>query len=90
MCAENFDTKYMSLDTPAFGKIALVAVGVQQVSSVQWTFINHKSEIINHKLTQSTELGSFLFGGSDIVLFFEPGKAPHITPKIVKVGYIIA
>ena len=74
------------LDTPAFGKIALVAVGVQQVSSVRWTFINHKSEIINHKLTQGTELGSFLFGGSDIVLFFEPGKAPHISPKSIKVG----
>ena len=71
------------LDTPAFGKIALVAVGVQQVSSVQWTFINHK-------LTQGTELGCFLFGGSDIVLFFEPGKAPHITPKTVKVGEKIA
>ncbi len=87
------------LDTPAFGKIALVAVGVQQVSSVRWTFINHKSEkivpfkgkeIINHKLTQGTELGCFLFGGSDIVLFFEPGKAPHITPKTVKVGEKIA
>ena len=90
MCAENFDTKYMSLDTPAFGKIALVAVGVQQVSSVRWTFINPKFEIINHKLTQGTELGSFLFGGSDIVLFFEPGKAPHISPKSIKVGDIIA
>ena len=83
------------LDTPAFGKIALVAVGVQQVSSVRWTFINHKSEkivpfkgkeIINHKITQGTELGYFQFGGSDVVLFFEPGKAPHISPKSVKVG----
>ncbi len=74
------------LDTPAFGKIALVAVGVQQVSSVRWTFINHKSEIINHKVTQGTELGYFQFGGSDVVLFFEPGKAPHISPKSVKVG----
>ena len=74
------------LDTPAFGKMAIVPVGVQQVSSAQWTFINHKSEIINHKLTQGTELGCFKFGGSDIVLFFEPGRAPHITPKTVKAG----
>ena len=74
------------LDTPAYGKMAIVPVGVQQVSSVQWTFINHKSEIINHKLTQGTELGCFKFGGSDIVLFFEPGRAPRITPKTVKVG----
>ena len=74
------------LDTPAFGKIALVAVGVQQVSSVQWTFENQKSKIKNQKLTQGTELGCFLFGGSDVVLFFEPGKAPHMSPKSVKAG----
>ena len=74
------------LDTPAFGKLAIVPVGVQQVSSVQWTFPNHQSPITNHQLTQGTELGKFLFGGSDVVLFFEPGRAPHITPKTVKVG----
>lgn len=82
------------METPDFGKIALVAVGVQQVSSVQWTFINHhtaqadrkKSPITNHKLSQGTELGLFKFGGSDVVLFFEPGRAPHIAPKSVKVG----
>ena len=74
------------LDTPAFGKLAIVPVGVQQVSSVQWTFPNHQSPITNHQLTQGTELGKFLFGGSDVVLFFEPGRAPHITPKTIKVG----
>ena len=67
------------MDTPVWGKIAIVPVGVQQVSSVEWTFANHK-------LTQGTELGSFRFGGSDIVLFFECGRAPHITPRTVKVG----
>ena len=71
------------IDTLAFGKIAIVPVGVQQVSSVQWTFTNHQ-------LTQGAELGCFLFGGSDIVLFFEPGRAPHITAKNVKVGEKIA
>ena len=74
------------IDTRAYGKIALVPVGVQQVSSVIWTFINHQSPITNYQLTQGTELGKFLFGGSDVVLFFEPGRAPHITPKSVKVG----
>jgi len=84
------------LDTPAFGKIALVPVGVQQVSSIQWThpaltndksqITNHKSQTTNHKLTQGTELGFFRFGGSDLVLFFEPHRAPHITPQTVKVG----
>ena len=78
------------LDTPAFGKIALVAVGVQQVSSVQWTHpkLNSQFSILNSQFSirQGTELGCFKFGGSDIVLFFEPGKAPHIFPKSVKAG----
>ena len=73
------------LDTPAFGKIAIVPVGVQQVSSVRWTFSLPCGEGRGEVL-QGDELGCFLFGGSDIVLFFEPGKAPHISPKSVKVG----
>ena len=77
-------------DTPSFGKIALVPVGVQQVSSVQWTFNNNQSPITNNQLAQGTELGKFLFGGSDIVLFFEPSRAPLISPKAVKVGEKIA
>ena len=75
------------LDTPAYGKIALVVVGVQQVSSVRWTF--HTPYTIHHTpliLRQGEELGKFLFGGSDVVLFFEPGRAPQITPKTIKVG----
>ena len=75
------------IETPAYGKIAIVPVGVQQVSSVQWTF--HTLYTIHHTpliLRQGDELGRFLFGGSDVVLFFEPGRAPHITPKNVKVG----
>jgi len=78
------------IDTSVFGKIALVPVGVQQVSSVQWTFSNVQCTMYNVQspliLRQGDELGCFLFGGSDVVLFFEPGRAPHITPQNVKVG----
>lgn len=80
------------IDTPAYGKIAIVPVGVQQVSSVQWTF-SHTPYTIHHTpliLRQGDELGCFLFGGSDVVLFFEPGRAPHISSKNVKVGEKIA
>lgn len=73
------------LDTPAYGKLALVAVGVQQVSSVRWSSSLSLREG-RGEVSQGSELGSFRFGGSDIVLFFEPGKAPHITPKSVKAG----
>ena len=83
------------IDTPAYGKIAIVPIGVQQVSSVVWThpaLTNRESLISNSlipnpvMLRQGAELGCFLFGGSDVVLFFEPGRSPHITPKNVKVG----
>ena len=80
------------IDTPAYGRIAIVPVGVQQVSSVQWTF-DHTPSTIHHTpltLRQGDELGKFLFGGSDVVLFFEPGRAPHISAKSVKVGEKIA
>jgi len=76
------------IDTRAYGKIALVPVGVQQVSSVVWTHpvLTNRESLIDNRISQSEELGKFLFGGSDVVLFFEPGRAPHITPKSVKVG----
>ncbi len=73
------------LDTPAFGKIAIVPVGVQQVSSVQWT-IPYTVHPTPYTIHQGEELGRFQFGGSDIVLFFEPSRAPLISPKAVKVG----
>ena len=83
------------LDTPDFGYVALIAVGVQQVSSVQWSeklseFSNQYSDTLHHTpytIHQGTEIGSFKFGGSDIVLLFEPGKAPAFElGKFVKVG----
>jgi hypothetical protein len=85
-----FETRgVLIMETPDWGKIALVAVGVQQVSSVQWTFSLPCGEGRGEVL-QGDELGRFLFGGSDIVLFFEPGRAPRIMPKSVKAGEKIA
>ena len=79
------------MDTLAFGKIALIPVGVQQVSSVQWTHpaLNSPFSIHNSpfSISQGDELGCFLFGGSDVVIFFEPDRPPHISPKTIKVGY---
>ena len=81
------------LDTPDFGYIALIAVGIQQVSSVWWAD-NFKFQISNFKfpiLHQGDEIGCFKFGGSDVVLLFEPGKSPAFEKgKAVKVGDIMA
>lgn len=83
------------METPDWGKIALVAVGVQQVSSVQWTIrkpsaVSHQPSAIHQSeekiVPVGKEIGCFKFGGSDVVLFFEPGRAPHILPRTVKVG----
>lgn len=74
------------LDTPDFGYIALIAVGIQQVSSVQWStpYTLHPTP---YTISQGDELGYFLFGGSDIIILFEPGKAPDFEPeKVLKVG----
>lgn len=58
------------MDTPEYGRIALVAVGIQQVSSVVW-----KDSIqIGTKIEQGQELGLFQFGGSDILLLLESGR----------------
>ena len=82
------------LDTPDYGYIALVAVGIQQVSSVRWAkslqspITHHQSPIF---LRAGKEIGRFEFGGSDIILLFEPGKAPAFElGKLVKVGDILA
>ena len=70
------------LDTPDFGKVAIIPVGVQQVSSVVWD----ARVQVGAELHQGDELGCFLFGGSDVVLLFERGKAPGVNERTVKVG----
>lgn len=82
------------MDTPDYGYVALIAVGIQQVSSVQWAE-NLKSPMTNYQspisLCAGEEIGSFLFGGSDIILLFEPGKAPSFElGKTIKVGDLMA
>lgn len=77
------------LDTHDFGYIALIAVGIQQVSSVQWTekLSAISGQYSDISLRQGEEIGCFQFGGSDIIMLFEPGKAPAFEMgKTVKVG----
>ena len=75
------------MDTPDFDYVTLIAVGIQQVSSIQWTSILPTPYTVH----QGEELGAFLFGGSDVVLLFEPGKAPAFEKgKAVKVGDILS
>ena len=71
------------IDTPDFGRIALVAVGIQQVSSVVW----NEAIRVGTKIEQGQELGLFQFGGSDILLLFEAGRGfTTENNKPMKVG----
>lgn len=72
-------------DTTDFGKIALIAVGVQQVSSV---VLNERIQT-GATIRQGDELGFFRCGGSDVVLLFEKNRAPQLTNKNVKAGEIL-
>ena len=71
------------MDTVDFGRIALVAVGIQQVSSVVW----NEAIRVGTKIEQGQELGLFQFGGSDILLLFESGRELTIeNDRPMKVG----
>lgn len=71
------------MDTADYGRIALVAVGIQQVSSVVW----NDSIQIGMKIEQGQEVGLFQFGGSDILMLFESGKGLTTeNDKPMKVG----
>ena len=58
------------MDTPEYGRIAIVAVGIQQVSSVVW----NDAIRVGVEIEQGQELGLFQFGGSDILLLLESGR----------------
>lgn len=71
------------MDTAAYGRIAIVAVGIQQVSSVVW----NDAIRVGTEIEQGQELGYFQFGGSDILMLFESGRAiPIENDKPMKVG----
>ncbi len=71
------------MDTPEYGRIASVAVGIQQVSSVVW----NEAIRVGTKIEQGQELGFFQFGGSDILLLFEAGRGIYTANnKPMKVG----
>ena len=54
------------------GVVGVVPVGMCQVSGV------HMTATVGNKIAKGEEFGYFLFGGSDIILLFQEGKAPII------------
>ncbi|KAK1754667.1 hypothetical protein QBC47DRAFT_223476 [Echria macrotheca] len=56
------------IDSPQFGRVMVVCVGAMMVGS---TVITRQ---VGEEVKRAEELGYFKFGGSTIVLLFEPGK----------------
>jgi phosphatidylserine decarboxylase len=65
---------YMIFDTARFGHVAMVCVGMFTISSVNFT----TSTGANVK--KGDELGNFAYGGSAVILLFEPGRVSFTVP----------
>lgn len=70
---ENFQRGYFIVDTGQYGHVAMVAVGLNTISSVVFKppFDNLKKPV---KVTRGDELGHFLYGGSLFIMIFEPDR----------------
>jgi phosphatidylserine decarboxylase precursor len=65
---ESIETRgYVILETKQYGKVALLPVGMSQVSSVNFD----KNVKAGVEVKKGDELGYFLFGGSDFVMIFQ-------------------
>ncbi|MBN1374884.1 MAG: phosphatidylserine decarboxylase [Dehalococcoidia bacterium] len=65
---------YFVLDTERFGYVAMVCVGMFTISSVNF-FTNHGQTV-----KKGDEMGNFAYGGSAIILLFEPGSVEFTVP----------
>jgi phosphatidylserine decarboxylase len=73
---QNIETRgCVILETPAYGLVALLPIGMSQVSSV-----NFEATIKpGATLKKGDMLGYFLFGGSDFVILFQQGVRFNLT-----------
>ena len=66
------------LDTPDYGIVALLPIGMMPVTSVNWA-----PEVkVGAEVTKGQELGHFLFGGSDFVILFQSGISFTLKPQL--------
>jgi phosphatidylserine decarboxylase len=70
---EDFQRGYFIVDTGAYGYVALVAVGLNTISSVVF---NERFRSLEEPVSvvRGDELGHFLYGGSLFLIIFEPGR----------------
>ena len=81
---QSIETRGCVLIKTGYGMVAVVPVGMGQVSSVN--FLDHIKPGV--QVTKGDELGYFLFGGSDCVMLFEGKSGFRLTvPEGSKAGY---
>ena len=69
--------KCVILETPDYGVVALLPIGMMPVTSINWV-----SEVkVGAEVTKGQELGYFLFGGSDFVILFQKGISFELKPQ---------
>lgn len=70
---ENFQRGYFIVDTGKYGHVALIAVGLDTISSIVFKeqFVNVTKPV---PVKRGDELGHFLYGGSLFIMIFEPNR----------------
>jgi len=67
------------IDTEKYGLVAVLPIGMSQISSVNF----EESVKIGAKVKKGDPLGYFLFGGSDIVMLFQPQAGFELTAPVL-------
>ena len=70
---ENFQRGYFIVDTGKYGHVAMIAVGLDTISSIVFKeqFVNVTKPV---SVKRGEELGHFLYGGSLFIMIFEPNR----------------
>lgn len=65
---------YLIFDTEKFGHVAMACVGMFTISSINFTAA--QGDIVE----KGDKLGNFAYGGSAVILLFEPGRVSFTVP----------
>lgn len=78
---ESYQRGYFIIDTGKYGLVGVVPVGLSTVGSVVFEdkFLAAKNPV---DVKRGDELGHFLYGGSLVILIFEPGKYASGAVKV--------
>ena len=70
---ENFKRGYFIVDTGKYGHVAIIPVGLNTISSIVFNkrFTNVSKPV---HVKRGDELGHFLYGGSLVIIIFEPDR----------------